>query len=73
MKESREITAVRKGEALNFTLAETAQLANVSERLLGLEAQRGRLRVVRIGRRVLVPRAEVMRLVGLADTRDLMD
>jgi hypothetical protein len=69
MKERSEPSGsadVKKQESCeaNYSLAQTARLAGVSERLLGLEAQRGRLRVVRIGRRVLVPRAEVLRLTG---------
>jgi excisionase family DNA binding protein len=45
---------------LNFSLAEAAEALGVSPGFLRLEAQRGKLRTVRIGRRVLTPRAEVM-------------
>jgi excisionase family DNA binding protein len=54
--------SVRK---LNFSLAEAAQALGVSPSLLRLEAQRGKLKTVRIGRRVLIPRAEVMQRAGL--------
>jgi len=59
------IDDVRKGEALNFTLIEAAELVNVSVALLRREAKNGRVRSVTIGHRTLIPRAEVMRLVGL--------
>jgi hypothetical protein len=58
------IESVRSG-ALTFTLEETAQLAHVSMRSLAHEAKLGRLRIIRIGRFVRIPRAEVLRLVGL--------
>jgi excisionase family DNA binding protein len=50
---------------LTFSLAEAAKMIGVSERLLNYEVSRGRLRVVRVGRRVLIPRAEMLRLLGL--------
>jgi excisionase family DNA binding protein len=68
MKLARELGRVRKrGEALNFTIAEVAELANVSTATLRQEVRRGRLRFVRIGRRILIPRMEVARLVGLEE------
>lgn len=65
MKLTEEINSARKGEALNFTLAETAELANVSRGVLRREAKLGRLRTVKIGSRYLVPRREVARLLGI--------
>jgi excisionase family DNA binding protein len=51
-------------EALNFTLKETANLVNVPVPTLRREAKLGRIRSVRVGRFVRIPRAEVLRLVG---------
>jgi excisionase family DNA binding protein len=62
MSENDNLQNVRK---LNFSLAEAAQALGVSQSLLRLEAHRGNLKTIRIGRRVLIPRAEVMQRAGL--------
>jgi excisionase family DNA binding protein len=54
----------KKPERLAYSLPEAAEMLDVSQGLLLLEARRGRLRVVRIGKRMLVPRAELLRLVA---------
>ena len=46
-----------------FTLAEAAARLRVSERLLRNEHARGELRLVKIGRRKLVPASEVARIL----------
>jgi hypothetical protein len=58
------LDALESGEPLNFSLREAAQLAHVSVDLLRREARLGNVRSVKIGHRILIPRAEVLRLVG---------
>ena len=57
-----KIPAVRK---LTFSIAEASAYLGVSDGLLRLEAQRRRLKILRIGGRVLIPRSEICRLAGL--------
>jgi excisionase family DNA binding protein len=60
---------VRSG--LTYTLNEAARRLGISRALAYEAAQRGELPVCRIGRRVLVPRAALLRLLedGPADSR----
>jgi excisionase family DNA binding protein len=52
-----------------FSIAEFAQMLGVSASLVRIELKAGRLRSFRVGRRILIPRAEVERLerAGTAD------
>jgi excisionase family DNA binding protein len=58
-------------ERLTYTLNEAARRLGISRALAYEAAQRGELPVCRIGRRVLVPRAALLRLLedGPADSR----
>ncbi len=56
--------ADERAEALALTYRQTAHAANISERMVRRLAGDGRLKVVRIGRSVRVPIAEVRRLCG---------
>jgi excisionase family DNA binding protein len=58
-------------ERLTYTLDEAARRLGISRALAYEAAQRGELPVCRIGRRVLVPRAALLRLLedGPADSR----
>jgi len=49
---------------LTFTVYEVATLLGVSTRLVYDEIQRGNIQALSLGRRLLVPRTEVVRLVG---------
>jgi excisionase family DNA binding protein len=49
---------------LTYTLAEAASRLGISTSLAYEAAHRGELRVCRIGRRMLVPRAALLRLLG---------
>ena len=51
-------------ERLTYTLNEAARRLGISRALAYEAAQRGELPVCRIGRRVLVPRAALLRLLG---------
>ena len=51
-------------EQLNYTFEQSAELLCVSKSLLRKLASTGRLRVVRIGRCVRIPRDELLRLSG---------
>jgi hypothetical protein len=59
---------VKNPERLAYSLPEAAAMLDVSPGLLALEVQRGRLRVVRIGKRMVVPRDELLRLVAERNT-----
>jgi excisionase family DNA binding protein len=58
-------------ERLTYTLNEAARRLGISRALAYEAAHRGELPVCRIGRRILVPRAALLRLLedGPADTR----
>ena len=58
-------------ERLTYTLNEAARRLGISRALAYEAAHRGELPVCRIGRRVLVPRAALLRLLedGPADSR----
>jgi excisionase family DNA binding protein len=58
-------------ERLTYTLNEAAQRLGISRALAYEAAHRGELPVCRIGRRVLVPRAALLRLLedGPSDSR----
>ena len=58
-------------ERLTYTLTEAARRLGISRALAYEAAHRGELPVCRIGRRVLVPRAALLRLLedGPADSR----
>lgn len=49
---------------LTYTLAEAASRLGISTSLAYEAAHRGELQVCRIGRRILVPRAALLRLLG---------
>jgi excisionase family DNA binding protein len=65
VKKLRKTFGIRKGESLNFTIAEASMLSNVSANVLRREVKRGTVRGIQIGGRWLIPRAEMARLVGL--------
>jgi excisionase family DNA binding protein len=52
------------GNRLTYTLAEAASRLGISTWLAYEAAHRGELPVCRIGRRMLVPRAALLRLLG---------
>jgi hypothetical protein len=54
-------------ERRNYELLELSQMTRVSESLLRLEAKRGNVKTIRIGKRIVVPFSEVQRLMGEAD------
>jgi hypothetical protein len=54
-------------ERRNYEFPELSQMTRVSESLLRLEAKRGKLKIVEIGKRKVVPFSEVQRLMGEAD------
>ena len=49
---------------LAFSRGETAAILGISRSYVDLLVREGRLRVSRVGARVLVPRSEVLRLAG---------
>ena len=51
-------------DKLTYTLAEAASRLGISTSLAYEAAHRGELPVCRIGRRILVPRAALLRLLG---------
>jgi len=53
-------------EQVLFSREETAEALRVSVRQIDFMVSRGEIRVRRIGRRVLIPRAEIERLTGTA-------
>jgi excisionase family DNA binding protein len=53
----------REDDRLTYTLAEAAQQLGISRWLAYEAAHRGELPVCRIGRRMLVPRAALLRLL----------
>jgi hypothetical protein len=59
--------SIKEPDRLGFSLQELARRLGCSPGLLHLEVKRGRLRTVRIGRRVIVPSGEVERLLNLAE------
>src|SRR5258708_6389298 len=55
---AEDLTQPTKPERLAYSMREAAKMLDVSAGLLLLEVQRGRLRVIRIGKRMVLPRAE---------------
>ena len=64
---SRDASAPQGAGRLTYTLTEAASRLGISRALAYEAAQRGELPVCRIGRRVLVPRVALLRLLGLDD------
>jgi excisionase family DNA binding protein len=61
---SKTASAAQDDGRLTYTLTEAAFRLGISRALAYEAAQRGELPVCRIGRRVLVPRAALLRLLG---------
>ena len=61
---SEDASAVRDDTRLTYTLTEAAGRLGISRALAYEAAHRGELPVCRIGRRMLVPRAALLRLLG---------
>ena len=61
---SEDTSAVKDDDRLTYTLTEAASRLGISRALAYEAAQRGELPACRIGRRVLVPRAALLRLLG---------
>jgi excisionase family DNA binding protein len=61
---SKDASAPQDAGRLTYTLTEAASRLGISRALAYEAAQRGELPVCRIGRRVLVPRAALLRLLG---------
>jgi excisionase family DNA binding protein len=61
---SKDASAPQDAARLTYTLTEAASRLGISRALAYEAAQRGELPVCRIGRRVLVPRAALLRLLG---------
>jgi excisionase family DNA binding protein len=61
---SEDASAVRDDARLTYTLTEAACRLGISRTLAYEAALRGELPVCRIGRRVLVPRVALLRLLG---------
>jgi len=57
-------SVVQDDGRLTYTLTEAASRLGISRALAYEAAQRGELPVCRIGRRVLIPRAALLRLLG---------
>ena len=61
---SKDARAAQDDGRLTYTLTEAAFRLGISRALAYEAAQRGELPVCRIGRRMLVPRAALLRLLG---------
>lgn len=57
-------------EPLTISVGDAAKLLGVSRGLAYEAARRGELPTVRLGRRLLVPRARLLELVGAQETRE---
>jgi excisionase family DNA binding protein len=57
-------------EPLTVTVEEAARLLGVSRGLAYEAARRGDIPSIRMGRRLLVPRARLLELVGAPETRE---
>lgn len=55
---------------LTYTMEETAQVLGVGRNLAYEAAARGEIPTVRLGRRLLVPRAALMAMLGQIDDDD---
>ena len=64
---SEDANAIQDDGRLTYTLTEAAFRLGISRALAYEAAQRGELPVCRIGRRVLVPRLALLRLLGQDD------
>ena len=63
-------TVSLEDDKLTYTLAEAASRLGISTWLAYEAAHRGELPACRIGRRILVPRAALLRLLGQDPTSD---
>ena len=61
---SQDASMVQDDGRLTYTLTEAASRLGISRALAYEAAHRGELPVCRIGRRMLVPRAALLRLLG---------
>jgi excisionase family DNA binding protein len=57
-------------EPLTISVEDAARLLGISRGLAYEAARRGDLPVIRLGRRLLVPRARLLELVGTAEMRE---
>jgi excisionase family DNA binding protein len=64
---SEDASAVRDDARLTYTLTEAASRLGISRTLAYEAAHRGELPMCRIGRRVLIPRVALLRLLGQDD------
>jgi excisionase family DNA binding protein len=64
---SEGASAVRDDARLTYTLTEAASRLGISRTLAYEAAHRGELPMCRIGRRVLIPRVALLRLLGQDD------
>jgi excisionase family DNA binding protein len=64
---SEDASAARDDARLTYTLTEAASRLGISRTLAYEAAHRGELPMCRIGRRVLVPRVALLRLLGQDD------
>ncbi len=55
---------------LAFSREETADVLGISRQFVDLLIRTGRIRVSRVGARVLVPRSEVLRLAGESSSKE---
>jgi excisionase family DNA binding protein len=55
-------------EAALISVADAAKALCISTRFLRLLGSRGQVRIVRLGRRTLIPRDEIQRLAAATDT-----
>jgi excisionase family DNA binding protein len=67
---TRAATPPQDDDRLTYTLTEAAQQLGISTWLAYEAAHRGELPVCRIGRRMLVPRAALLRLLGQDPSED---
>lgn len=58
------------GSPLTYTIEQAAELLGVSRGLAYEAARRGQLPTIRLGRRLLVPRARLLELVGAPEMRE---
>jgi excisionase family DNA binding protein len=57
-------------ERLTITVEDAARLLGISRGLAYEAARRGDLPVIRLGRRLLVPRARLLEFVGASETQE---
>ena len=61
---SEDASAVKDDDRLTYTLTEAAARLGISRALAYEAAHRGELPMCRIGRRMLIPRVALLRLLG---------